>query len=271
MSQYLGQHFLKNKSAIRKIIASLELRGGETVIEIGAGEGALTFPLVHECRKIGAKLIAVEKDRSLALKLFSRDSELLIKEGDILEILPALIHNSSFTIQNYKIVGNIPYYITGKLLRAISELENKPEITILMIQKEVAERICAQPPKNNLLASAVKIWAEPKILFPLSPEDFNPPPEVKSAVIKLESRIGNLELGMVKNYYKLIHIIFKQPRKTLLNNLNDGLDLTRAELEQILDGQKISRKSRPQDLSIEKIKELSTLLFRSAEYEQNQI
>ncbi len=301
MSQYLGQHFLKNKSAIKKIIASLDLHSGETIIEIGPGKGALTFPLLHECNKIGAKLIAIEKDRELALMLFKSDSELIIELGDALEILPALSksykqktsaqggslpaggHGASGE-KSYKIVGNIPFYITGKLLRTISELENKPELTVLMIQKEVAERICAGQERMNpvrgregsphtsslrgrqrasasngmnLLAAATQIWAKPKILFTLSPEDFDPPPKVHSAVIRLESRSKNLESGIMENYYKLIHVIFKQPRKTLYNNLRDGLELPAENIKKALDDMKIDLKSRPQDLSVEQILVLS--------------
>ena len=257
MSQYLGQHFLKNKSAIKKIIASLDLHSGETIIEIGPGKGALTFPLLHECNRIGAKFIAIEKDRELALKLFKSDSELKIELGDALEILPKIITDYKLPITGYKIVGNIPYYITGKLLRTISELEHKPELTVLMIQKEVAERACAKQGEMNLLAAATQIWAEPEILFTLSPEDFDPPPKVRSAVIRLELRSRNLELGIIKNYYNLIHVIFKQPRKTLYNNLRDGLELPAENIKKALDDMKIDLKSRPQNLSIEQILDLS--------------
>ena len=253
MSQYLGQHFLKNKSAIKKIIVSLDLRGGETVIEIGPGKGALTFPILHECNRIGAKLIAIEKDRELAGKLFQTEKEMRIEFGDALEILPGLTEK----IRNYKIVGNIPYYITGKLLRTISELENKPELTVLMIQKEVAERAGMKQGGMNLLSAATQIWAEPEILFTLSPEDFDPPPKVHSAVIRLTTNKIQLEPGKSEKYYKLIHIIFKQPRKTLYNNLRDGLEMPVENMKNILEELKIGLKSRPQDLSIETIKLLS--------------
>lgn len=257
MSEYLGQHFLKNKAAIKKIVAALNLRGGETVIEIGPGKGALTLPVLHECNRIGAKFIAIEKDRELAIGLYKNNPDLKLEFGDALEILPAVAKN----LRNYKIVGNIPYYITGKLLRTISELENKPEITVLMIQKEVAERASAKQGDTNLLSAATQIWAEPKILFSLAPEDFDPPPKVHSAVIKLESLNQKLEPEITGNYYKLIHIIFKQPRKTLYNNLRDGLDFPVDKIKNALDDLKIDLKSRPQDLSVEQILSLSGKLL----------
>jgi len=264
MNKLLGQHLLKNESAIKKIIAALNIKNNETIIEIGPGRGALTFPLINVCRETNSKLIAIEKDPHLA-KSFGENTQLPISnfqimEGDALKIIPETTKSSKLKAQSYKLVGNIPYYITGKLLRVISELENKPELSILMLQKEVAERICAKHPKMNLLAAAVQFWAEPKILFTLKPADFDPPPEVNSAVIRLESRIMNDELGIMEKYYKLIHIIFKQPRKTLLNNLKEGLTAPKGEIESALKSLKIDLKTRPQNLSIEQIKILSQIL-----------
>ncbi len=253
MSTFLGQHFLKNKSAIKKIIAALNLRGGETVIEIGPGKGALTFPILHECNRIGAKLIAIEKDRELAVELFKSEKDLKIELGDALKILPTLTAN----LRNFKIIGNIPYYITGKLLRTISELENKPELTVLMIQKEVAERACAGHGEMNLLSAATQIWSEPEILFSLSPEDFDPEPKVRSAVIRLNTRKNRPDKEESEKYYSIIHVIFKQPRKTLYNNLRDGLEFPPESIKKTLEDLKIDLKSRPQNLSIDQILALS--------------
>jgi len=264
MNKRLGQHFLINKSAIKKIIAALDLQKNETVIEIGPGEGALTLPLLEEREKLNCKIIGIEKDQQLAKKLGSNIklpiSNFQIIEGDALKILPPIIHNSSFMIQNYKIIGNIPYYITGKLLRIISELELKPALTVLMIQKEVAERVSAKPPKMNLLAAATQIWAEPKILFSLKPRDFNPPPKVDSTVIRLKPHTITDNQETIISYYKMIKVIFKQPRKTLLNNLTTGLKIPKNGIEKILGSLKIDPNARPQDLSLEKLKELTGVI-----------
>ncbi len=257
----LGQHFLINQAAIKKIVAALNLEAGDTVIEIGPGRGALTFPILEKCGEVGCKLIAIEKDPSLASKFQITNSKFQIIEGDVLKELPKLIRDWDLGFGNWKLAGNIPYYITGKLLRIFSELENKPELIVLMIQKEVAERICAQPPRMNLLAAAVQLWAEPKILFTLKPEDFNPPPEVHSAVIKLETRSQNLKSETADNYYKMIKIIFKQPRKTLVNNLGIGLKKPKNEIENALKSLGLSPQIRPQNLSVKEIGLLTTLLL----------
>ena len=176
-------------------------------------------------------------------------------QGDALEKLKFVTSN----LKNYKITGNIPYYITGKLLRIISELENKPKLTVLTIQKEVAERITAQPPHMNLLAAAVQYWAQPKIIFTLKPTNFSPPPKVESAVIKLENKEQKPEIENSDNFYKFIHIIFKQPRKTLVNNLRSGTKLPLKNIENMLKNLKIDEKARPQDLSLEQIKKIASL------------
>jgi len=264
----LGQHFLINKSAIKKIVAVLDLQPKDTIIEIGPGRGELTLPIAEECQKLGCQLIAIEKDPALAKNLEFRIKNLGLKikiiNGDILKILP---RPKSYILdsKSYKLVGNIPYYITGKLLRILSELKTKPKLTVLMLQKEVAKRIVAKPPKMNLLAAAVQFWAEAKLIFTLKPNDFNPPPEIESAVITLYPKPYTLN---PKNYYQMIRIIFKQPRKTLLNNLKSGLPVRQASLkiapekiEKALKTLKIDPQSRPQNLSTEDCSQLARLLM----------
>ncbi len=262
MGERLGQHFLKNKSVIPKIIAALELKTGETVVEIGPGEGALTIPLLEACQKIGCKLIAIERDpelvSSIKYQVLSMGGQIV--EGDALKIIPRLHTEYSILNTSYKLVGNIPYYITGHLLRVIGEMENKPAISVLMIQKEVAERVCAVPPKMNLLAAATQIWAKPEIIARLKPKDFDPPPKVDSAVIRLETRKQKIENRMdADRYYRLIKLIFKQPRKTLLNNLSDGLQIPKNKALEMLQRVNLTGNERPQDLDLPKLIELSRL------------
>src|SRR3990167_9050292 len=222
MGNYLGQHFLINKKKIEKIIEALDLKSGDVVVEIGPGKGALTIPLCENCQKLGCKIIAVEKDKDLADDLKNKiydlglDKNIEIIEGDALKTLPRLIHNSELRIKNYKIVGNIPYYITGYLLRILGELENKPSLIVLTIQKEVAQRVCAKPPKMNLLAASIQFWAEPKIIGSVSKKDFWPIPKVDSAIIKLTPLTLLVRSSIQCNkekYYEFIKILFKQPRK----------------------------------------------------------
>jgi len=259
MGQRLGQHFLKNQAAIKKIIAALDLKEGEQIIEIGPGRGALTIPLAEICKATGCQILGVEKDPSLAVSVQRLGfSNLEIIHADVLKNLLELTKRYTLNPIPYKIVGNIPYYITGKLLRIIGELEKKPALTVLMIQKEVAERICAQPGEMNLLAAAVQFWAEPKIIMNLKPIDFSPAPKVESAIIRLELGSRKQELGNVSSdkYYRMIKIIFKQPRKTLLNNLEAELKIGKEKLLKILTEIGFNEKSRPQELSLEKIDRL---------------
>lgn len=260
MGTRLGQHFLNNAPAIKKIVAALELKENDSIIEIGPGDGALTIPLVQECGKLKCKIVTIEKDRILAEKLRSR----FATKGDVLEIVDGdalrLIEPGNQKNNRWKLVGNIPYYITGKLLRIISELEKKPELTVLTIQKEVAERVAAKPPKMNLLAAATQIWAEPEIIGYLKPEDFDPPPEVDSAIIKLTTNLSRLNLNNIENYYRLIKAIFKQPRKTVLNNLSTSPEMSKKSAMEILKKLGLTGQERPQNLDLNTLKKLSTLL-----------
>lgn len=256
----LGQNFLINKSKLRKITDVLELKKDDTIIEIGPGHGELTMEIIGEFDNLGIRnfrIICIEKDNELAEALkekFSKDKNIEVIEGDALKVLPTL--NTK-----YKLVGNIPYYITGYLLRIISELEKKPEITVLTIQKEVAQRICvlrqAQgKPKMNLLAASVQFWAEPKIIGYIPKKDFRPMPKVDSAIIRLKAT-NNKQQIKSENYYKLVKILFKQPRKTILNNFCDAkkadFDKCRKNLLKV----GINPLDRPQNLAIKQLKELS--------------
>lgn len=265
----LGQHFLKNKIKLKKIVNSLELKDDDVVVEIGPGHGELTSGIMNH--ELGIRMIVIEKDKSLVQllqKKFSKNKNIEIIQGDALKILPSIIPDSKFLIQNYKLVGNIPYYITGYLFRILGELENKPSLIVLLIQKEVAERICAKQPKMNLLAAAVQFWAEPKIIGYVSREDFKPAPKVDSAIIKLSPKCSfshSQECWNKQNmedYYKFIKILFKQPRKTIINNLvvSSKYKVAKENKEEIIERLRelgVEPQARPQDLSVEEIKKLS--------------
>lgn len=264
--KHLGQHFLKNKSVAKRIVAALELVPGDTVIEIGPGHGELTEVLGQGSGIKGqaVKIVAIEKDRLLAdelRKTFSGDKNLEIITGDALRLIPAIIHNSSFKIHGYKLVGNIPYYITGYLLRTIGELATKPSVSVLMMQKEVAERIVAQPPHMSRLAASVQFWAEPKILMHVPKNDFTPPPNVDSAIIALRSRTdADLARTDADTYYATVRTLFQQPRKTILNNLVATKRAKREIFEKNLIKMGIPPENRPQNLSVEDIQRIAQFL-----------
>lgn len=265
MPQPLGQHFLKNKSAINTVLDALALEAGDTVIEIGPGRGALTVPLAERCAQKKCRVVAIEKDNALAEQLRASarnwkmvNGNLEIVTGDILRALPLFISSSQLPITNYLITGNIPYYLTGALLRLISKLEPKPKRCVFMLQREVAERIAARPPRMNLLAAATQVWAEPTMLQYLKPSDFSPPPKVESAIVALATRVLPLATSEKLNaYYSFIKKLFKQPRKTTLNNLVDGYELLKEKVNEILAKEGIDATSRPQNLNLETLLQLS--------------
>jgi len=275
----LGQHFLKNKAKIKKIVEALNLENGDTVIEIGPGHGELTEKIIERLKDLKIerfKIITIEKDRELAEDLRSKihdlelDKNVEIFEGDALkeiknQILKIKIANQkSKIIENLKIVGNIPYYITGYLLRILGDSEIKPSLIVLLIQKEVAERICALrqaqgKPKMNLLAASVQFWAEPKIIGYISKKYFRPAPKVDSAIIKLTTNNQQPTTEEAINYYRFIKILFKQPRKTIQNNLKPitkNLELITNNLKLL----NINPQARPQDLNLEQIMKLSQMV-----------
>jgi 16S rRNA (adenine1518-N6/adenine1519-N6)-dimethyltransferase len=269
MPKKLGQHFLKDQVALKKIAGAIDIKPEDTVIEIGPGHGELT-------RELGmSRIIAIEKDQGLAQELrkkFALDENIEIVNGDIIDLLPRITNNLQLTTDNrsrlkiedsrpkperlitdnFKIVGNIPYYITGKLLRVISELKIKPVKVVLTVQKEVAERIVARPPKMNLLSAIIQAWSQPEILFYIKREKFRPPPQVDSAVLALNLKNEKSSVASEK-YFSLVKILFKQPRKTILNNLANGLKLSKSEAETLLEKAGIDPALRPQNLEISEI------------------
>jgi 16S rRNA (adenine1518-N6/adenine1519-N6)-dimethyltransferase len=253
MSKRLGQHFLKNKKKIRKIVDALELQNGDTVVEIGPGKGALT----KEILKNKIKYIGIEKDEELIDELLSskfvrEKDNIEIIEGDILKILPGL---TTYKLTTLKLVGNIPYYITGQLLRILGEIEKKPKFIVLTIQKEVAERLVVKPPNMNILGASVQVWGDVKIIEQIPKEDFKPVPKIDSAVIKIVPRGNKIPEG----YYQLVKILFRHPRKTILNNLSIGLE--KEVVSKKIKDMGFDPKIRPQNLSVENIKKLAGVLL----------
>lgn len=257
---------MDNDTVVKKIVGALDLKKEIAVIEIGPGRGALTFPVADACRAAGCRLVAIEKDPALAngLARAIAESEIGAVEiitGDALNILSAAITDATKTDQDYSVVGNIPYYITGKLLRILSETEIKPRQCVFMVQKEVAERICAEPPTMNRLAASVQFWADAKTIAVVPKKDFIPPPEVDSAVIVLTKKSRGATSD-ADRYYRTVRALFAQPRKTILNNISASKPgLPKHETEMILKKIGVAVHGRPQDLSVEKITALARALW----------
>ncbi|MBI5732391.1 ribosomal RNA small subunit methyltransferase A [Candidatus Jorgensenbacteria bacterium] len=274
MHAKLGQHFLINPGVTRTAITALDLEENDFIVEIGGGHGELTFSLIAEARKHkNIEIATIEKDGGLARGIKHKIKELSLGklvnviESDVLCALPDLVKSMAPKKNGYKIIGNIPYYITGRIIRSVGELNPRPRLTVLTIQKEVALRISAMPPDMNLLAASVQYWAEPKILVYVSKNSFKPRPKVDSAIIKLITKKDKANFED-KIYYKLLKTIFKQPRKTILNNLlsDEQRSVTdkntyRTAILELFSKIAIDSNARPQTLSVENIKTIGQILY----------
>ncbi len=243
----LGQHFLNSPKIVEDIVTAGNVNSGDTVIEIGPGEGVLTRKLLET----GAHVISIEKDDRLIPELqnkFSREislKQLNLIHADILDV--GLTH---ITTNKYKVVANIPYYITGQIIRMFLETDNQPTGATLLIQKEVAERILAKDGKESLLSLSVKIFGDPKIARFVGKGAFTPQPKVDSAVLNIEN-ISKSRLGGVdeKLFFKIIHAGFSHKRKQLLPNLTSIYK--KEDLIKIFGDLQLDPKSRAEDLKIE--------------------
>jgi len=246
MRRKLGQHFLKNKKWA-SLIAS-RVSDFKKIIEVGPGMGALTERIV-EVASADTEIVAIERDSKFITPLKEKFSSVKIIEGDVLKILPELMDVQK---GQYALVGNIPYYLTGFLLREVGDSRNRPSRCIFMVQREVAERICAPEGEMNRLSASIQIWGKPKILGFVPRGDFSPPPEVESAIIEIncEENDRQTDFSLV---FKVIKTIFAQPRKTLLNNLSTIADIPKTELSQKIEDFGFSENFRPQDITVKQI------------------
>jgi 16S rRNA (adenine1518-N6/adenine1519-N6)-dimethyltransferase len=259
MPRRLGQHFLINQNPIKAAIKALAVKQGDTIIEIGPGKGAITIPLFYKIAREKARLILIERDPWLYGKLEKRlklKTDLI--KGDALKALPPLLAKERGKV---KVIGSIPYYITGRLLRVLGDAPLPPERVVLILQREVAERISSRAPQFNILAASVQFWAEPVIIMSVPRNCFKPPPKVDSALILLKRKEGSC--SVTKEQYNLtLRIAFRQPRKTLLNNIRQALNLSRNKAEDIINSLNLPTNIRPQELTLENIVSLAKVVWR---------
>lgn len=269
----LGQNFLKDAEVLRRIIKAAQLSSEDVVIEVGPGQGALTELLSGVCKK----LIAIELDDRLIETLHTKfvDNENVeIIHDDILKInLPELVESqlSKVNCSSYKVVANIPYYITAPIVRLFLETKIPPSEVIFMVQKEVAERICAKPGEMSILAVSVQYYAKAEFLFTVFKESFDPVPKVDSAILKLSS-ISSSPSGRgchevtgegnypnkedAKKFFRVVKSGFSAKRKTLINNLSNSLGIDKKEIEEKLGSIGFSPSVRAQELGVEDWKKL---------------
>ncbi len=249
-NKLLGQNFLVDKTVLAKIIEAAQLSKEDTILEIGPGLGILT----EELAKHAGRVFAIEKDEKLVEILkekFQKNKNIEIISGDALKF-----ESFKLKIKNYKVVANIPYYLTAHLIRTFLESSNPPQAMTLMVQKEVARRICARPPEMSLLAVATQFYATAKIQAGVSRKSFRPQPKVDSAIIKI-TPYPFLRQNQSKIFFKVVRAGFSQPRKQLINNLSRGLKIDRAKIAETLKKIGLQPEQRAETLSVEDWKNLS--------------
>lgn len=252
----LGQNFLQSEKALAEIISAGEIVKGETVLEAGPGQGALTWKLL-EC---GANVIAVEKDHDL-IPLLSiqfekqiRSGQLKLVEGDILEFIPSE-HN--LKKGEYKIIANIPYYITGIFIRHFLEHAAHPSGMVLLVQKEVAERIVSRDEKESMLSLSVKAYGSPKYIATVPAGAFRPAPKIDSAIIAIRNISKDFFSDITEHaFFETLHICFTGKRKQVKGSLKKkGKDETK--VIEILERNDLSQKARPEEIPLHVWKELA--------------
>lgn len=247
----LGQHWLFDKSALKHIVESAEINSGDDVLEIGPGLGTLT----HELLGAGAKVTAVEFDKSLAGELQDRFSG---KDFE-LRLENILTFDFGSLPSGYKIVANIPYYLTSHLLRIICESTNQPKKAVLLVQKEVAERVTAIPGEMSVLAVSVQTYARASLGDIVPAILFSPPPKVDSRVLILDFYQKPL-VGETDKFFRVVKAGFSQARKKLRSSLAGGLHISPVEADKLLQSASIDPSRRAQTLSIDDWQRLSNLI-----------
>lgn len=246
----LGQHWLHDLTSLEAMAGNVH--EGDIVLEIGPGTGTLTEVLLAK----GAKVIAVEKDESLLKDLihkFEHDDFRLVNksilEFDLTSLPPT-----------YKVVANIPYYLTSNLIRNLSESSNPPVSAVLLVQKEVAQRVATAAGDMSLLSVSAQFYWEVELGLPVPARLFTPPPKVDSQILILNKRPKNLYDVDTKKFFQIVKAGFGERRKTLSNSLSGGLRLPKDEVQEILRKAAIDPGLRAQALSLDDWYRLYTIL-----------
>ena len=245
----LGQHWLKDPDILADIAEAAELTGDDVVLEIGPGLGTLTSRLLARANSV----TAVEFDADLARKLPGQfpGKKLTVVNQDILQF------DLNQLPKNYKVVANVPYYITSKIVEKLMTAENKPSVAVLLVQKEVAERIAAEAGNMSILSVSVQIFAEAELDIEVPRQFFTPPPKVDSQVVVLRTRNNPLITPEdQRDFFRIVKAGFSAKRKKLQSSLSGGLGIDKSAAEELLKNAGISPDARAEDLAIEDWKRL---------------
>lgn len=239
----LGQHWLHDTDSLEAMCDAAQIVTSDTVLEIGPGLGTLTSLLVKRAKTV----VAVEFDETLARTLSGR-----VEARNLTAIRHDILTFDLTTMpKNYKIVANIPYYLTSNLIRVISESINPPSIAVLLVQKEVAQRVASQPGDMSLLSVSAQFYWEVATGREVGAELFTPAPKIDSQILILKKRAKPLFPGVdIQTFFLLVKAGFSSRRKTLLNSLSGGLRIDKMRAGELLDTAGIEKGFRPQSLSL---------------------
>lgn len=250
----LGQHFLLEEKYLNQIVEAAEPLENRKVLEIGPGLGTLTKKLSKRAKEV----IAVEVDGrmvSILKTVCLKCTNLIVKEADIRNYDPT-------SLGDYKIVANLPYYLTSNIIRKFLEEKNKPEEMVILVQREVAERICAKPNRMSVLSVAVQFYGAPEVVGVVPREAFYPTPQVDSAIVKIKTYktplFGDVNLG---NFFNLVKSGFGEKRKQLVNSLA-SLGYNKEELRGTLKKAGINPERRAETLSLAEWRIVYKIFYR---------
>lgn len=249
----LGQHWLKDRMVLEHIADCADVQASDTVLEIGPGLGTLTSELLRRTENV----TAVEFDAELARKLPGQfpGKKLRVHNEDI------LLYDLSALPSGYKVVANVPYYITSKIVQKLMTASNRPSVTVLLVQKEVAERIAAEPGDMSILAISAQVFASATLGDVVPAELFTPPPKVDSQVVILKTRERPLvSPDEEKAFFRVVKAGFSARRKKLRSSLSGGLGISKQDAEVLLQKADVSPDARAEDLTITEWKNLQELL-----------
>ena len=255
----LGQHFLVDEAVLDTIISAAELSPEDIVIEVGPGLGILTTQLARQAGQV----IAVELDAKLAQLLkrkLATSTNVNVVNADILKINLSQLLGSE---DKYKVVANLPYYITSPTLRYFTEAPPKPSLMVMMVQKEVGEAIVATPGEMSLLAVSLQIYSKPKIVSYVSSQSFYPPPKVDSAIVRFDVFSEPVIKVDINGFLDVVRCGFKSPRKQLHNSLAQGLNIKPVEAALLLEEAKITSQRRAETLSLDEWEKLYKAVIAS--------
>lgn len=248
LSKRLGQNFLISEKAIARLVEAADITGSDTIVEIGPGIGNLT----KEMAKPAKQIIAIEKDERMCelLKKTLKDfKNVKIINGDALRVDDLI---SQFLKGGYKIAANLPFYITAPVIRKFLESDTPPKKMVLIVQKEVGERICSAYPDLNILAVSVQFYAKPEIISFIPKTCFLPEPKVDSVILKITPAYTDLskDIKFREQFFKIVKAGFSQPRKQIINNFSNNLKVSKEETKTWLAKNNIKPEQRAETLEV---------------------